>query len=75
MKFRAYVNYTPITMDVGDTPSPAGGFCVGVDFRPADTGDERRVKAVIDDLVVLLRGNSPCRPDSATGAGATVSAN
>jgi hypothetical protein len=32
--FAARYGYTPITMDVGDTPSPAGGFCVGVDFRP-----------------------------------------
>ncbi len=32
---------------------------VGVDFRPADSRDQRSLKAVIDQLAVLLRGNQP----------------
>ena len=29
---------------------------IGVDFRPADSSDQGRVKAIIDEIVVLLRG-------------------
>jgi sulfatase maturation enzyme AslB (radical SAM superfamily) len=42
---------------------------VGVDFRPAEAGDSGSVKAVIDELVELLR-RAPTSAGSATDAGA-----
>ena len=41
---------------------------VGVDFRPAEISYQRSVKAVIDQLAVLLRGNQP----AADGGAATA---
>jgi MoaA/NifB/PqqE/SkfB family radical SAM enzyme len=44
---------------------------VGVDFRPAATSDHGSVKAVIDELVILLRGTQPA-PAASADVGAAV---
>src|SRR5262249_38071657 len=40
---------------------------VGVDFRVAENSDRSRLKPVIDDLVVLLRGNQSSTAVSSLG--------
>ena len=45
---------------------------VGVDFQPAETNDHGSVKAVINELVGLLRGTQPAAASSADAAAATV---
>jgi hypothetical protein len=42
-----------------------------VDFRPAATSDHGSVKAVIDELVILLRGTQPA-PAASADVGAAV---
>jgi MoaA/NifB/PqqE/SkfB family radical SAM enzyme len=45
---------------------------VGVDFRPVATSEPDSVKPVIDELVVLLRGNQPTATSTADARAASV---
>ena len=45
---------------------------VGVDFQPAERSDQGDVKAVIDEMVVLLRGSQPSAASAADLGAATV---